>query len=191
MTDFAELQAELESATKDVYTHGFLFALEHGASGTQASLVNGRVGDILALADGTDELILEYGLATRTGGDTSKVHKTELARSQDGLELRRTELATGRIIGQIELPPQHRHAAHDDHEFDTINDCLAAFDKSDFKVELLELANKTCSDQFAHLHCCLTNGDCYSVVIIVRPTSWKCLVSVAYDPAQYLAPLNG
>ena len=190
MTGFSDIKAQLGEATKDAYTEGFEFALEHGPAGTQATLSNGEIGDILALADGVDNLVLSYGL-TKLEGSAVQTHKSELVRTKGGLSLRRSELATGRVIGEFTLPPAHDLQTHDDHKFETLNECIAAFDGSSFQSELQALANKTCLAQFGHLHCCLTDGNCYSVVLIVKPTSWKCLVSIAYDPSEVFAPING
>ncbi len=189
MQDFSDIRQELLAAADDAYAEGFLFSVVYGPAGMQASLTNQDLGDIPALRDGSEAVVFDYGL-TQTDAERL-TYRTELIRAGDALAFRRSEMGTGRVLGEVPLPPPHHSPSHDDHEFETINDCIADFEGSDYQAELRKLANETCHTQFGHLHCCLKTGDCYSVVIVVRPTSWRCLATVAHDPAEVFAPLNG
>ena len=39
-------------------------------------------------------------------------------------------------------------------------------------------ANRTCQPQFAALTCCLTNGQAFSVHLVVPPTRLRCLIAL-------------
>ncbi len=182
MTELSNIRAELSRSISDSYTAGFLFSFSEERDHTRASLINPAVGDILALAEDTPSLVLNYSTVRSAEGGV-QTSKSELLRTQDGMAIRHTDVATGKLLAEVVLPAASRH--DDDHLFDTVQECIAAFQESKLQAQFQTEANTTCRTQYPHLHCCLRNGNCFSVVLIVRPTSWKCLVSVAYDPAEF------
>lgn len=183
MTDLSDVKAELSRAIGDEYAAGFLFSFSEATDHTRAALINPAVGNILALADDTPRLVLNYSTVSSAEGRT-QTSKSELVRTQDGVAIRHTDVATGRLLSEVVLPAT---SEHDDHVFDTLEECIAAFQGSDVQAQFQAEANATCRKQYPHFHCCLRNGDCFSIVLIVRPTSWNCLVSVAYAPAEFFA----
>jgi hypothetical protein len=190
MASIEGIREELTEAIKGEYPTGFRFSCAEGPGGVQAALSNGALSGVLALPDGEDGLVLEYGLWRPEGG-ASQTYRSELVRVGDSLAFRRSDLSSGRVLEEVPLPPAHHDPLHDENEFETLADCIAAFEGSDYQLELQAKANETCRTQFGHLHCCLKTGACYSVVVTVRPTTWRCLVTVAYDGAEVFAPIGG
>lgn len=187
MTEISDVRAELSRAIGDAYTAGFHYSFREARDHTRASLINPAVGDILALAEDTPSLVLNYSTVRNAEGG-AQTSKSELLRTPDGVVIRHTDVATGKLLAEVDLPAASEH--DDDHVFDTLQECIAAFQESEVQAQFQAEANKTCRTQYPHLHCCLRNGNCFSVVLIVRPTSWKCLVSVAYDPAEFFTRLD-
>lgn len=186
-----DIKAQLVSKLKGEYVNGFHFAFEEDDKKTVASLSNGAINEIIALEDSASNLIVKYFHVKIKNSKTETIYKLELIKSDEQLSFVSTETVTGRVINTIVVPPHTHPEAHDNHTFDTIGDCIADFDSSDFQVTLQQEANRTCEDQLAHVTCCLTDGSCWSLVLIIKPSSWKCLRAVAYTNSGVFAPLDG
>lgn len=178
-TETIEIRDRLVRKLSGEYLEGFRFAFEEDETQTVASLTNGAVTKFIALEDGATNLTLRYVQVKNKKTYADTTYKLEVVSTGTDLSFVSTDIATGKVINEIVIPPLVSSESNGDDTCDTIEECLAEFDSSDLQSQLQMEANRTCEDQFTHVTCCLTNGMCYSVVLIIKPWSWRCYRSVA------------
>ena len=183
-------QDYLIHAVRDEYTDRFLYSMAEEPDRTIAALTNSAVQEVIALADDADNLVIKYSMVQTKATTEPEVLKISLVRSDRGLFIQRLDLASGKVVSDIELPKMQQHGSNDDPVHDTINKCIEVYVETDEYKGLQSEANKTCETQYPHVHCCLTDGLCYSVVLIIRPVVWRCKQAIALTPADVFAPIN-
>lgn len=174
-----DIKNQLVRNLEGEYLKGFYFSLEEGETETVASLTNSALRKFIILEDSATNVIVRYVLVKNLESSSDKIYKLEIVKSGTELSFVSTEIATGKIVNKIMIPSPVDHKSHDNHTFDTIGECIAEFDSSDLQSRLQAEANRTCENQVTHVTCCLTGGSCWSVVLIIKPSSWKCRFSIA------------
>jgi transcriptional regulator of heat shock response len=130
------------------------------------------------LQDNENSLVIQYVHIRDRESDTDTTAKLELIRKDTDLSLVSTDVATGEVIKKIALPPPVRHDSDDHRAFETIEECIAEFDSSELHATLLAEANRSCESQLTHVTCCLTDGSCWSVVLVIEPSFLRCRFGV-------------
>jgi hypothetical protein len=170
---------ELLRALKGANVEGYYFATEEDETQMVASLTNSAVRNLIILDSGDTNLVLRYtGIKDKKTG-TPKTYKTEAIKAGAELTLLVTDIATGEVVRRVAFPAPEPHTKSDTTgpppAFDSLEDCLRDFNCTRRGALQCE-ANRTCEDQFAALICCLSNGQCYSVHLIIKPTSLRCIL---------------
>ena len=165
---------DLVNSLKGANVDGFLFATSEDDAQSIVSLTNNAVRSLIRL-DSAANIVLRYTSIKEKNNNTTRVHKTEAVKTGTALALLVTDVATGDVISRKAFPAPEPHHADTGAAplFDSLEDCIKDFDCKRRGALQCE-ANRTCEDQFAALTCCLKNGQCFSVHLIIRPTSLRC-----------------
>jgi len=166
---------ELVSALKGANVDGFDFATSEDESQAVASLTNRAVRGLVNMDTGPTNFVLRYTRVKDKKTNTIKTYKTEMVKAGKEFTLQVTNLASNEVVSKNTFQRTEGHTPGDPGPptFDTLEDCIKDFDCT--RRGALECeANRTCKDQFAALICCLNNGQCFSVHLIIRPTSLRC-----------------
>jgi hypothetical protein len=161
---------ELVRSLKGANVEGFDFALTEDVNGTVSSLTNREVGSLIGL-DTIPGLVLQYTRVVDKKANSVKTYKTEVEKKERTIAIVVTDIATGAEFSRVTFPPPQPHA--EPMKFRTLQDCIDSF-KCAGGDSLQCVANRTCQPQFAALICCLTDGNCFSVHLIFRPTNPLC-----------------
>ena len=165
---------ELVRSLKGANTDNFHFASKEDDTQVTTSLTNNALRNLVTLDRATNNLVLRYTSVRDKRTNATKTYKTEIARAGNALTLVVTDIATNEVFSRDTFPSPQPHGG--DQKFDSLEACLKDFDCK-HKGALLCEANRTCKPQFAALTCCLTNGQCFSVHLVIKPTSLKCLLA--------------
>jgi hypothetical protein len=168
---------DLISSLKGANVEGFNFSTEENETQAISSLTNSAVRQLVTLDGGTTSLVLRYTSVRDRKTNITKTSKTEVAKSGKELTLQVTDIASGEVIFKQIFPVPEPHqptgATSGPPTFDTLEACINDFNctrRGPLECE----ANRTCQDQYAALTCCLQNGQCFSVHLIIKPTTFKC-----------------
>jgi len=168
---------DLLRSLKGANVEGYHFATKEDDAQVIASLTNSAVRNLIKLDSGATNLVLRYTSVKDKNTNTSKIYKTEIVKTGTALTLQVTDIATGEVVTRQTFPAPEPHKKTDatgrPPTFDSLEDCIRDFDCTRRGALQCE-ANRTCEDQFAALTCCLNNGQCISVHLIIRPTRLKC-----------------
>lgn len=166
---------ELVSALKGANVDGFDFATSEDESQAVASLTNRAVRGLVDMDTGPTNFVLRYTRVKDKKTNIIKTYKTEIVKAGKELSLQVTDLGSNEVVSKNAFQRAEGQAPGDPGPptFNTLEDCIKDFDCT--RRGALECeANRTCKDQFAALMCCLNNGQCFSVHLIIRPTSLRC-----------------
>jgi hypothetical protein len=168
---------ELLRSLKGANVEGYNFETSEDDAQVVASLTNSAVRKLIKLDSGAANLVLRYTRIKDKNTNTSRIYKTEITKTGNDLTLLVTDIATGEVTSTKTFPAPKSHSNTDTTgptpSFDTLQDCVKDFDCTRRGAIQCE-ANRTCEAQFADLDCCLKNGQCFSVLLIIRPTSFIC-----------------
>ena len=167
-------RGELVGSLEGANVEGYLFGLDEDAARTTSSLTNPAVRDLVKLGQGDSDTVLGYTRVKDNKTNGATTYKSEVVKKGESLSLVVTDLATDKVVDQGTFPVPGPAC---EPQFETLAACVEQFN-CDHKGALLCEANRTCKPQFAALTCCLTNGQIFSVHLVVKPTSLKCLVTV-------------
>ena len=151
---------------------GFDFGSTENDAQLVTSFTNSNVKSVIRLEGGTNSVVLKYTSVKDKAKNTTATYKTELSRSGNTLAMLVTDFATGAVVSRDTFPTPTPHDPAGP-TFDSLEDCIKDFDCK-HKGALQCEANRTCKDQFAALICCLKNGQCFSVHLVIRPTRPLC-----------------
>ena len=161
-----ELIRSLHGANVD----GFHLSTREDDTENVAALTNKAVRSLIRLDDRGANLVLKYTRVTDKTTNTARTYKTEVEKKGTAVSLLVTDVATNEVVSREGFPaPTTRHG----NGFDSLEECLQDFN-CEHRGKLQCEANRTCKDQFAALTCCLNNGQCFSVHLVIRPTSLRC-----------------
>jgi len=168
----------LIQSLKGENVEGYNFETKEDPSEEIAALTNGAVRDLIKLDSDRASVVLRYTRVVDKKANRTSTYKTEINKDGASLTLRATDMATKEVVlnKTFPVPESTSMAGGEGPNFDTISDCLKEFECTSGGALQCE-ANRTCEDQYAALDCCLTNGQCFSVHVIVRPTTWRCKLS--------------
>ena len=166
----ADPKAELATALKGADVSQFDFERKEDDTQIVSSFTNRNLKNVVRVEPGTNNIVLKYTSVKDKGRNTTQVSKTELTRSDKTLAIVVTDFNTGAAISKDTFPPPGPHAGP---TFDSLEACIEDFNCKR-KGELLCEANRTCKNQYAALTCCLKNGQCFSVHLVIMPTRPFC-----------------
>jgi hypothetical protein len=169
---------ELLKSLKDAGATNYHFAMKESDQQEISSLSNNVIRTHVKVGKDMTNLVLRYTRVTDKKLNTTTLYKTEIARSGAALTLLITNLSTHEVISKQTFPtpkPARRDAAGRV-SFDTLDECLRDFDCTQRGTLQCE-ANRTCEPILAAITCCLSETECYSVHIIIKPTLLRCLVT--------------
>jgi hypothetical protein len=167
-------RSELLGSLKGANVEGYLFAFEEDKAGTRSSLTNPAVRELVQLGQGDSETVLGYARIQDNKTNATTTYRSEVVKKGESLALVVTDLATDRVVDQETFPVPGPAC---EPQFETLAACVEQFN-CDHKGALLCEANRTCKPQFAALTCCLTNGQIFSVHLVIPPTRLRCLIAV-------------
>jgi hypothetical protein len=170
---------ELVRSLKGANVDGFLFATEEQDNQVVTSLTNSAVRNLITLDKGATNLVLRYTSVKDKKANSTQTTKTEVVKTGNALALQVTDIATGQVVSKDAFPPPGSHVPTGP-TFDTLEACIQDFNCTRRGALQCE-ADRTCKNQFAALTCCLKNGQCFSVHLIIRPTRLRCLVATFPD----------
>lgn len=168
----ADPKAELTNALKGADVSQFDFERKEDDTQIVSSFTNRNLKNVVRVEPNTNNIVLKYTSVKDKGRNTTQVSKTELTRSDKTLAIVVTDFNTGAAISKDTFPPPTPHTPSGP-TFDTLEACIEDFNCKR-RGELQCEANRTCKDQFAALTCCLKNGQCFSVHLVIRPTRPLC-----------------
>jgi hypothetical protein len=166
---------ELTRSLKGANVQGYIFETREDDAQAVASLTNPAVRSLIRLEPGTNSVVLSYTSVKDKKSNATKTYKSEVNRAGEALSILVTDFATGEVVSKDPFPVATPHDPAGGPKFDTLEACIADFNCK-HRGELQCEANRTCKNQFAALTCCLNNGQCFSVHLIIRPTSLRCQI---------------
>ena len=167
---------DLLRSLKGANVEGYLFATEEDDAQVVTSLTNNAVQKLITLDSGTTNLVLRYTNVKDKKTNTTRTYKTEITKAGTALTFLVTDIASGQVVSKNAFPAPQPHnpgTTGAPPTFNTLQDCINDFNCR-FRGALQCEADRTCQDQFAALTCCLKNGQCFSVHLVVRPTRFTC-----------------
>ncbi len=170
---------EFVKSLKGANADGYLFATEEQDNQVVTSLTNSAVRNLITLDPKATNLVLRYTGVKDKKTNSTQTTKTEVIKTGDAVALQVTDIATGQVVSKDSFPTAEPHLPSGP-TFDTLEACIADFNCKR-RGELQCEANRTCKNQFAALTCCLKNGQCFSVHLIIRPTRLRCLIATFPD----------
>jgi len=176
-TTRSDPREDLVRSLKGANVEGYHFATKEDDTQVIASLTNSAVRNLIKFDGGVTNLVLRYTSVRDKSTNTTRTYKTEITKAGTALTLLVTDIATGEVVSKDTFPAPESHRKTDTTgrgpTFDSLEDCIRDFDCTRRGALQCE-ANRTCQDQFAALICCLKNGQCFSVHLIIRPTTLRC-----------------
>jgi hypothetical protein len=172
-----DAREDLIGSLKGADVEGFNFGTEENETQAISSFTNSAVRQLVTLDGGTTNLVLKYTGIKDKKTNVTKTSKTEIVKSGKELTLQVTDIANGKVVFKQRFPVPEPHqpadVTHGSPTFDTLEACIDDFNctrRGSLQCE----ANRTCQDQYAALTCCLKNGQCFSVHLVIKPTTFKC-----------------
>jgi len=179
-TTVSDLKEEFVRSLKSANVEGYYFAIEEDETQIVTYLTNSAVRNLIQL-EGDTTVVLKYTRIKVKKANTAKTYITEVAKAGTALALLVKDIATGEVSSRKTFPVPEPHRDTDTTGslpiFDSLEDCLRDFNCTRRGALQCE-ANRTCEDQYAAMICCLSDGLCYSVHLIIRPTTLRCKVAV-------------
>jgi len=170
-------KSDLIASLKGANVGGYDFSLTEDEARTTATLTNKAVKDLITLAKDDAKVVLRYTKVQEKSTQATTTSKIEAVQANGSLALVTTDLATDRVLDQVDLPPPSGICPPDGQFFESLEACVADFNCKHRGALLCE-ANRTCKPQFAGLICCLTNGQAFSVHLVVPPTRLRCQIAI-------------
>lgn len=170
---------EFIRSLKGANVDGYLFATEEQDNQVVTSLTNSAVRNLITWDNSATNLVLRYTGVKDKKTNTTQTSKTEAVKTGNALAIQVTDIATGQVISKDTFPTAEPHLPTGP-TFDTLEDCIKDFNCTRRGALQCE-ADRTCKNQFAALICCLKNGQCFSVHLIIRPTRLRCLIATFPD----------
>lgn len=164
-----ELVRLLKGANVDLYH----FATSEDDAQVVTSLTNSALRSVINLDSGDSNVVLRYASVKDKKANTTKVYKAEISKTGAELTLLVADFDTNEVVTRKTFPAPEPHDETGP-KFDTLEDCIKDFN-CQRKGALQCEADRTCEPQLAALTCCLTNGQCFSVHLVVRPNTFRCL----------------
>jgi hypothetical protein len=172
---------DLVKLLKGASVDGYFFATKEDADQSVATLTNPTLREPVKL-DSTNRLVLQYANVKDKKANTTKTLKAEIVRGEGGYKLFVTDVVADRVIAEEAFAPRLCPGVP---VFDTLDQCF-----EDFNCKVLpELqceANKTCKNIRTELRCCMRDGTEIHALILIVPTSRRCIVAFPFDIDQVL-----
>ena len=139
---------------------------------------------ILLLSSSDTSLVLDFVSVKKKGSSTTTIFKSELIKHDSIFYIERSD-AAGKEIDKIMFPVIHKKpttvtAAGPD-LFTSVTACLNDF-MCKHRGEMQCQANQTCRPAIGDVDCCLTNGQCIDILIVINPTKLLCSILADLNP---------
>ena len=175
-----DLKGELLQSLKGENVDGFYFATDEEEGRMIASLTNSALQNFITLDSSMINLALKYTLVKEVKASTKKIYKTEIAAIGSEFALVVTDIATDEVVSRTVFLGSEPHNSPDGlPSFDSLEECISDFYCTTAPAFQCE-ANRTCEVQSAHFLCCLKGDQCVYVTLIIRPTTFKCRLSILF-----------
>jgi hypothetical protein len=181
----ADQKQELLRKLKGENIKGFHFSLQEDEDKVVSSLTNTALRRPIDLKRAGADLILCYNQVKDKKKKTIRIFKSEVNTKGTSVAIIVRDLVTKRVISKHTFPSPTGHDHSGGTRFRTLEQCIQDF-RCKHGGELQCEANRTCRIQFAGLICCLTNGNCFSVHLVFRPTSLRCQILSNVPPLEGL-----
>lgn len=167
----------LAEAVKDTSAVHFFYSAAENADQSSAALTSPTAQGLIEAAKIDKPMVLRYTAIKDKKSQQVTYYKTELTRKDNAVTLTATDITNNKMLWEKtfddRIPDLDTILQPPASGYNSIQDCINDFNCK-HRGELQCEANKTCKDQFAALTCCLTNGQCFSVHLIITPTSIRC-----------------
>ena len=174
-TAMPDAREDLRRSLKGADVKDYVLTVNDDDAETREALTNPAVRNVITMDRGTPNVVLRYTRVHDKKTNTRKTYRAEAVRSGNEITLVVTNVATNEVVSKRTFPAPQRHAtaAGSPPTFKTLADCIGDFNCTRGGALQCE-ANRTCQNQFAALLCCLDNGQCISVHLVINPTSPRC-----------------
>jgi len=168
-----EFVRSLQSAN----VQGYLFSSKEDEDKLTVALTNGAVRKLMPLDKAAPNVVLQYTRIKDKRTDATRTYRTEVVGKESAIALQVTDLASNKVVSQetFPAPVRGKKSPAVGETFDSLDACLKNFDCTQ-RPALQCQANSTCKVLQAGVDCCLNDGQCFSVLEVVRPTSLRCQV---------------
>jgi hypothetical protein len=170
---------ELLRSLKGANVEGYYFATKDSDTQVIASLTNNAVRNFIKLDSDNTNVVLRYTSVKDKNLNSTRTYKTEITKTGTALTLLVTDITTSEVVTKQTFPAPELHKKADATgrllTFDSLEDCIRDFDCAQSGAFQCD-ANRTCQPQLVALTCCLNNGQCFSVHLIIRPNTRRCLL---------------
>lgn len=172
----ADPKAEFIKSLKGADVKNFSYAVEEDPNQVVTSMTTNLAKDVITLDRSDVTMVVRYTGILDRKTNTVKTYKAEVVKVGRELSIVVTDFLSGAVVSKDPFPVENLPAGPcDGPKFESLQACIKDFHCKK-GAELLCEANKTCKDQFAGLICPLTNGQCFSVHLVIRPTDLRCLI---------------
>jgi hypothetical protein len=169
-------RTELARSLKGANVEGYQFGVKEDDAFVVTSLTNGAVRDVMKIGDEASRTPLQYTRVLDKKSKAENLYRTEVVRDATSLALVVTDMASDVVASRRPFPaPDKTPPPPPASGFDSLQQCIADF-HCEHGGQLQCEANRTCQDQLAALTCCLKSGDCYSVHLVIKPTTPRCQI---------------
>ena len=158
-----------------------------------AAFRNKTIGEQIQISGDTN-IIIGYFSRENKLSRSSTTFRAEVIKRDSTLYIESKD-AAGKLVDRIDYPAVSKRPAGSGTGvvvpggFNSLEDCIKDFNCK-HRGELLCQANATCRPVRGGIDCCLTNGQCFEILIIVTPTNPRCSIVVAHVPDLYLVALK-
>ena len=175
-TTTSDPRADLLQSLKGANVEGYRFSTREDDLQATATLTNGAVRDLVTLDQRDTNLVLAYTSVRDKKTGATNLYRTEIIKAGSALTLLVTNLTTNEVLERTtSAAPERHNPPAGAPGFNTLSDCIRDFDCTRRGALQCE-ADRTCQAQMAALICCLNNGQCFSVHLIIRPGSRRCFL---------------
>lgn len=167
---------ELIRSLKGANVDGYFFRTKEDNNQVITSLINNTLGSPVKL-DSSNRLVIGYANVKDKKANTTKTLKAEIVKDGEGYSLRVEDIVAGGLVIDERFAPRLCPGVP---VFDTFDQCI-----DDFNCKVLpELqceANRTCKTIRTELRCCMRDGTEIHALILIVPTSIRCIVAFPFD----------
>jgi len=158
-------------------------------SSRMAAFKNKNIREHISLPDKDTSVVIGFFSKEDKMNHSSTKYKAELFRRDSSLYIDITD-PSDKQLDRIALRAAHKKQAVPSvapaatGSFGSLNDCFYDFNCNQ-RSHLQCLANQMCQPVYADIDCCLPDGQCYAILVIIFPTRPLCSVISAQVPEVF------
>ncbi len=175
LPDPEDPKKDFEKEVNDPQTSAYYFTTFESANERAVSLSNPDLGQLIEANKEDSSFTVRYTKMEDIKQNTTELYKTEFVKADNGWSLLITDLTNKKVFYEKALSLDSLGWSPLPNGFRSLEACIEDF-KCKHECVLQKEANRTCEPQYAGIICCLTNGQCFSIHFVFRPTSWRCRI---------------